>query len=274
MRLARGRIGDVASVMYVDLLSLEQLGHENPVERASKHLWIPTIHSLSGAKCWGSVVQSITQQSSDKDTGWIRTNLDATAFHLAKSSETDNTIVFVSPFVSLMCDIRLRWRRKSAGAASSSVIRRRMPSGRLNGANISGRLESHVNWNLRLVFAINGSTKQVMSEIWEFRYDRPTPLRHFNLLLELAKQLAAILAGVAFPPLPIYSHVFRVRLSILGAHQWGPKNQQSHKGEHFLYLFYRSLDSWKWFRADFTVQMASRGCQGYFHCISTNNLHY
>ena len=58
--------------------------------------------------------------------------LDTTAFHRARSSETDNKIVFVGPFVSLMCDIMLRWKRRSAGAASSSVIRRRIPSGRLN----------------------------------------------------------------------------------------------------------------------------------------------
>ena len=34
--------------------------------------------------------------------------------------------------------IRLLVRRKSAGAASSSVIRRRIPSSRLNGAKIGG----------------------------------------------------------------------------------------------------------------------------------------
>jgi hypothetical protein len=107
--------------------------------------------------------QSITQQDHAKDIGCIRTNLDATAFHRARSSETDNTIVFVGPLVSLMCDIRLRWRRKSAGAASSSVIRSTIPSGRLNGANIGGPCKSHVDRNSRMMFAIDSSTKQMMS---------------------------------------------------------------------------------------------------------------
>ena len=100
-------------------------------------------------------------QKTSEEKGWIRTSLDATAFHRARSSETDNTIVFVGPFISLMCDIRLRWRRKSAGAASSSVIRRRIPWGRSKGANIGGRCERHVDRNSRMVFAIDGSTKQV-----------------------------------------------------------------------------------------------------------------
>ena len=79
-----------------------------------------------------------------------------------------------------------------------------------------------------MVFAIDGSTKQVMSvsrECWHTGIDHDRPRQdHVSvtlhsgifsyLLLELAEQLAAILAGVAFPPLPIYSHVFRVRLSI------------------------------------------------------------
>ena len=82
------------------------------------------------------MAQSITQQGHAKDMGrkgmGVNQLLDTTTFHCARSSETDNTIIFVGLFVSLMCDIMLRWKRTSAGVASSSVIRRRIPLGRLN----------------------------------------------------------------------------------------------------------------------------------------------
>ena len=65
-----------------------------------------------------------------------RTDFIAIACHLANSSETERMMPLAF-LVSLRWVIRLWWRRKSAGDESSSVIRRRIPSGRLKGDSIS-----------------------------------------------------------------------------------------------------------------------------------------
>jgi len=53
-------------------------------------------------------------------------------FHLAMPSETDR-MTLLELFEPFTCPIRLLCKRKSAGDGSSSVIRRRIPSGKSNG---------------------------------------------------------------------------------------------------------------------------------------------
>jgi hypothetical protein len=64
-----------------------------------------------------------------------RTDLDASAFHLVMPSDTDRMSAR-GCLRSFRCVASVRWRRKSAGAASSSVISRMIPSGRSEGWNI------------------------------------------------------------------------------------------------------------------------------------------
>ena len=77
-----------------------------------------------------------------------RADFAAMAFHLAIPSDTDR-ITLVDSFDSLMCAMRLRCKRKSAGDGSSSVIRRNIPSGRSNGESIFRHPLSHLAQGLK-----------------------------------------------------------------------------------------------------------------------------
>jgi hypothetical protein len=89
----------------------------------------------------------------------IRAALEANAFHLPRSSETDKMTTLVLSSKRRMgffrCADKVRWRTKSAGERSSSVIRSMIESGRFNGGKKSdmvgdkalGRIHRH--WDNR-----------------------------------------------------------------------------------------------------------------------------